>query len=77
MCTHLKVLNESFPMNTNMTGFGWFAKIFASLCALYESSLSIGRVKGFGFSHILKPLSHAVATINVTDEHPLPYDVYR
>ena len=29
-------------MNTNMTGFGWFSKIFASL---YESSPSIGRVK--------------------------------
>ena len=23
---------ESFPMNTNMTGFRWFSKIFASLC---------------------------------------------
>ena len=29
---HLRVLCESFPMNTNMTGFGWFCKIFASLC---------------------------------------------
>ena len=25
-------LGESYPMNTNMTGFGWFSKIFASLC---------------------------------------------
>ena len=31
-------------MNTNMTGFGWYSKIYASLC-LGESSLSIGRVK--------------------------------
>ena len=25
MGTHLRVLSESFPMNTNMTGFGWFS----------------------------------------------------
>ena len=30
MGTHMKVLGESFPMNTNMTGFQWFSKIFAS-----------------------------------------------
>ena len=43
-------------MNTNMIGFRWFSKIFASLC-LDESSLSIGRVKKNLqiFSH--KPLS--------------------
>ena len=43
MGTHLIVLNESFPMNTNMAGFRWYSKIFASLC-LGESSHSIGRV---------------------------------
>ena len=26
--THRKVLSESFPMSTNMTGFRWFKKIF-------------------------------------------------
>ena len=26
MGTHLKVLGESNPMNTNMTGFSWFSK---------------------------------------------------
>ena len=26
------VLSKSYPMNTNMTGFRWFSKIFASLC---------------------------------------------
>ena len=31
MGTHLRVLSESFQMNTNMTGFRWFCKIFASL----------------------------------------------
>ena len=31
MGTHLKVLIESFQMNTNMTGFKFFSKNFASL----------------------------------------------
>ena len=44
MGTHLRVLGESYPMYTNMTGFGWFSKILCP-CALDESSLSIGRVK--------------------------------
>ena len=30
--THLRVLSESYLMNTNMTVFRWFSKIFASLC---------------------------------------------
>ena len=32
MGTHLRVLSESFQMNTNKTGFRWFSKNFASLC---------------------------------------------
>ena len=43
MGTHLKALNESYPMNTNMTGFWWFSHFLRS-CALDKSSLSIGRV---------------------------------
>ena len=31
MGTHLRVLGESFPMNTNMTGLRWFSEIFAFL----------------------------------------------
>ena len=30
--THLGVLSESYPMNTNMIGFRWFSKIVAFLC---------------------------------------------
>ena len=26
MCTHLRVLGESYPINTSMTGFRWFSK---------------------------------------------------
>ena len=44
MGTHLRVLNESFPMNTKMTGFRWFSKTLHP-CALDENNLSIGRVK--------------------------------
>ena len=31
MGTHLRVLSESYPMNTNMTGFRWFSE---NLCIL-------------------------------------------
>ena len=39
MGTHLRVLSESYPMNTNMTGFRWFSKIFG------QKLPCIGRVK--------------------------------
>ena len=42
MGTNLGVLGESFPMNTNMTGFRWFSK---RPCEFHASSPSIGRVK--------------------------------
>ena len=32
MGTHLRVIGGSYLMNTNMTGFRWFTKSFASLC---------------------------------------------
>ena len=41
--THLRVFSDCYPMNTNMTGFRGFSKIFGPY-ALDESSLSIGRV---------------------------------
>ena len=44
MDTHLRVLSESYPMNTNMTqGLDIFKKSLHP-CALDESSLSIQRV---------------------------------
>ena len=36
---------ELYPMNTNMTEFRWFSKVFFCPCALDESSLSIVGVK--------------------------------
>ena len=44
MGTHLRVLSESYPMNTNMTGFRKLKKTLHP-CALDECRLSIGRVK--------------------------------
>ena len=44
MGTHLRVLGEIFPMNMNMTGFGWFSKVFA-FSTMDECSLSMERVK--------------------------------
>ena len=41
--THLTVLSESSPMNTNMTGLRWFSKKVCP-CDLEENSLSIERV---------------------------------
>ena len=34
MGTHLRALSESFPMNTNVTGFRWFSKICVIMLAL-------------------------------------------
>ena len=53
MGTHLKVLSESFPMNTKMTGFDDFQKSLRP-CALDKCySLSIGRVKDL---HLTSPV---------------------
>ena len=30
--TDLRVLSESYPMNTNITGFRWFSESVVSLC---------------------------------------------
>ena len=32
MGTHLRVLSEGYPMNTNMTGFRWISKVVAFMC---------------------------------------------
>ena len=46
MGTHLIVLGESFPMNTNMAGIKGFQK-FQEICAFGENSLSIERVNPY------------------------------
>ena len=44
--THVRVLSESFPMNTSMAGLVGFQRTFRP-CALDESSLSINRINPF------------------------------
>ena len=56
MGIHLRVLSGSYPMNTNMTGFRLFSKIFASLCFGRKNNLCIGRVK----SHWNQPIFTAL-----------------
>ena len=46
--THLRVLTESFLMNTNMIGFRWFAYFLPS-CAFGKSSPSSRRVKAYAW----------------------------
>ena len=41
MGINLRVLSENYPMNTNMTGFRWFSKSFASLCFEWELALAL------------------------------------
>ena len=41
MGTHMRVLSERYPMNTNMTGFRWFSKSLR----YFDVHKSIGRVK--------------------------------
>ena len=45
--THLRVIGESYPINTNMTGLRIAFQIFLHNCAWDKSSLSIGRVNPF------------------------------
>ena len=48
MGIHMRVLNESYPTTTNMTGFKWFSKKQTlHSCALDKGSFTIGRVKRF------------------------------
>ena len=43
MGTHLRVLNESYPMNTNTTGFRGFSKI---VCALVLWTKVVSALEG-------------------------------
>ena len=73
MGTHLRVLSESFPMNTNMTGFRWFSKIFQrfSRVALALEGLTHSAQKAIGISEYLKFTCKSMLT-----EHELPCLVF-
>ena len=61
MSTHLRVLSESYLMNTNMTGFRCFSKTLHPY-ALDESRLSSGRFKylHIGVSHVRMLYDNAI-----------------
>ena len=49
MDTHLRVLSNSYLMDTNMTGFGWFQKILVLLMKVaLELALSMLRLLLYG-----------------------------
>ena len=45
MDTHLRALSESYPMNTNMTGFLMFFKILSFLVFWTQVASAAGKVK--------------------------------
>ena len=50
---HVRELSESYPMNTNMTGFGWLSKIFASMLVRWTKvALALGGLIDFPSSAI-------------------------
>ena len=54
MGTHLRVLRESYPMSTNMTGFRWF---FQNLCVLALWPKVALALEGLTINAIFKILS--------------------
>ena len=46
MGTHLKALDKSYPMNTNMTGFWWFSQ---NICVLVLWTIAVSALKGIPF----------------------------
>ena len=57
MGTHPIVLSESYSMNTNMTGFGWFSKIF-SIFLLWTKVASVLEGSTFSYLERVQNLTH-------------------
>ena len=49
MGTLLRVLSKSNPMNTNLTGFGWFSRIFESVLST-NLALALEGLSNAGFA---------------------------
>ena len=58
MGTHLRVLSESYPMNTNMSGFRWF---FKNLCILVLWTKVASALEGLNINEIVRLLLEAVS----------------
>ena len=72
MGTHLRILSESYPMNTNITGFKWFSRIFASLCSGRKQSL---HWKDY-CKHVLGVLENRVIYQHCIEENPKCYAAF-
>ena len=57
MGTHLRVLAESYPMNTNMTGFRWFSK---NICILVLWTKVASALEGLKLTLLCKIIHQSV-----------------
>ena len=70
MGTHLKVLNESYPMNTNMTG----SRCFSKFCVLVLWTKVASALVGLRFLSALRELGYwYYANKTNFQVHLLPY----
>ena len=72
MCTHLRVLSERYPMNTNMTGFRWFSttKVVSTLEGLNLPMLRLLSSKALerkDFWNISKPCHVGIHWISLAE----------
>ena len=75
--SHMRVLSESQPMNTNMTWFKlWFSKKYLCPCALDEISLSIIDIPVNGPTHQPSRILISPPPFVRRDERPAMQDIY-
>ena len=63
--THLRVLSESYPMNTNMAGFRWFSK---TLCVLVLWREIVSALEGLKPTY--NPLFKSRSTMSILYDGP-------
>ena len=77
MGTHLRELSESYPMNTNMTGFRWLSKILPSLWFWTKAALALeGLIKLMLRRSSVRPRL-LVSIIYIEIDLALGYEVWR
>ena len=74
MGTYMKVISESFPMNTNMTGFRWISKIFAKVCVLVLWTKVASALEGLRYCIITEIL--ILLLIATFSKVPIPNDLF-
>ena len=63
MGTHLRQLSESYPMNTNMTGFRWFSKNICVLVFWSKVALALEWLKTWLYP-VYRHNDRHIATLN-------------